>query len=287
MRSLDPMGLILILSSLAPAILQGQESPTPPVAHVESVQDLIERFNPQQKKQFDDASNAFNLQDYAAALAVYKLLLKDFPSNPVLSKFSSEAALNIGDTSFALQPIRPVAQSNPNDWQATSLLIRACAESGDKTCRDSGITHMLDLHKRGLTPPHLQQYMVERVEANDKTLIIYTSLEPWGHYQVFNYAQMFDSAGHLQLRLTVESDDTDQAFFAQQHPKEAAAGLRSFSVDGYEDSGLNDKKQRTETHYTFRFFVGQPDYQTVRDTFVSVANGQTKPLSSRVNMLNQ
>lgn len=287
MRSPDPVSLILTLSILIPATTRGQENPAPAATHIESAQELVERLSPQQKQQYDDANKAFTAQDYAGALTIYKLMLKDLPGDPILSKFSSEAALNTGDATLALETIRPIAQTNPDDWQAASLLTRACAETGDKTCRDSGIAHMLDLHKRGLIPSHTQQYIVERIATGGKTLFVYTSLEPWGHYQVYNYAQMFDEAGHLQLRLTIESDDTDQAFFARQHPKEAAAGLRSFSVDGYEDSGRNDKKQRTETHYTFKFFVGQPEYQTVRDIFVSIANGQTKPLSSRINVLNQ
>jgi Tetratricopeptide repeat len=288
MRSLDPVSLLLILSSLTSTVLRAQENPAPPPpAHIESQQELTDRLSPTQKQQYDDANKSFNAQDYATALSIYRLMLKELPGDPILSKFASEAALNTGDTTFALEVIKPVAQSNPDDWQAAALLTRACAEYGDKTCRDSGITHMLDLHKRSIIPSHTQQYVIERVTTSGKSLIIYSSLEPWGHYQVYNYAQMFDESGHLQLRLTIESDDTDQAFFAQQHAKEAAAGLRSFSLDGYQDSGLNDKKQRTETHYTFKFFVGQPNYETVRDAFVNIANGQTKPVSSRVNVLSQ
>ena len=133
----------------------------------------------------------------------------------------------------------------------------------------------------------MQQYIVERIAVGQKTLVIYTSLEPWGHYHVYNYAQIFDESGHLELRTTIESDDNDQAIFSRQHPKEAAAGLRSFSLDGYQDSGLNEQKQRTETHFTFKFFVGQPSYDVVRDAFISIANGQVKPVSSRVNILGQ
>ena len=96
-----------------------------------------------------------------------------------------------------------IAQARPDDWQAAVLLTRACAEAGDKTCRDAGITHMLDLHKRNLTPPHMQQYVVERIGVGQKTLVINTSLEPWGHYHVFNYAQIYDESGHLQLRVNV------------------------------------------------------------------------------------
>ncbi len=124
---------------------------------------------------------------------------------------------------------------------------------------------MLQLYKNHLTPPHMQQYVVERIRVDQKTVVIHTSLEPWGHYHVYNYAQIFGEDGQLELRVTVESDDADQAFFASQHPKEAAAGLRSYSLDGYQDAGMNKQQQRTEKHFTFKFFVGQPSYDVVRN----------------------
>lgn len=288
MRFRAGAGLIFTMSILSP-FSRGQSTPaeqTEQTTHIESTQDLLARLTPQQKQQYDEAGKAFNTQRFSEAIDTYKLLLKDFPGDPVLSKFLGEAALNKGDTALALNILRPIAQATPDDWQAGVLLTRACAESGDKACRDAGIAHMLDLHKRGLTPPHMQQYIVERVfYSGGKNLAIYTSIEPWGHYHVYNYAQIFDDTGHMELRVTVESDDTDQAFFAKEHPKEAAAGLRSFSLDGYKDSGLNDKKQRIETHLTFKFFVGQPSYDTVREAFLAIASGKLSPSSSRTNVL--
>jgi len=285
MRFRTLASLISILSILTPAVSLSQSTPEEPISHLESTQELIARLTPQQRDQYDLAGNAFNSQQYAEAVHIYNLLLKDLPGDPVLAKFSAEASLNAGDTVVAINALKPIAQASPDDWQAASLLTRACAESGDKTCRDAGIAHMLDLQKHHLTPSHMQQYIVERIKVGQKTLIIYTSLEPWGHYHVYNYAQIFGEDGHLKLRITVESDDTDQALFAKQHPKEAAAGLRGFSLDGYEDAGLNKQQQRTEVHYTFKFFVGEPSYDTVREAFINIANGETLPTSSRLNIL--
>jgi len=214
-------------------------------------------------------------------------LLKDLPGDPVLAKFAGEAALNTGDIAFALETLKPVTRSNPNDWQAVALLTRAYAESGDKAGRDAGIAQMLDLHKRGITPPGTRQFIVERTKVGDHVVLIFASLAPWGSYHAYNYAQIFDQGGRLVLRATVESDDADQATFAKQHPAEAAAGVRGFSLDGYQDKGKNSDGQRVETHYTFKFFTGQPPYDTVRNEFLSIATGQTKPVSSRTNVLSQ
>jgi hypothetical protein len=274
--------LTLLLSSVAG--VGGQEGSAAPV---ETAQALVARLTPAQKQQFDEAGKAYNAGHFADALVAYKLLLRDLPGDPVLAKFAGEAALNIGDTAFALQTLKPVTQSNPNDWQAVALLTRASAESGDKAGRDAGIAQMLDLRKRGIARSRAPQYIVERTKAGDHVVLIFASLEPWGPYHVYNYAQIFDPAGRLSLRTTIESSDADQPAFQKEHPTEAAAGARGFSLDGYQDSGTNSDGKKIETHFTFKFFTGQPSYDTVRDAFLGIANGQLKPVSSRANILSQ
>ncbi len=279
--------LIVLLCFLSPRLLRSQTNPVPAAAHMESSQELLARLTPPQKQQFDEAGKAFDAKRFVDALALYKVLLKDLPGDPVLSKFSSEAAINTGDPGFAVAALEPIAQTNPDDWQAAVLLTRAYAESGDKAGRDAAIAHMLDLHKRGITPQQINQYIVERVKAGDKTVIIFASLEPWGRYHVYDYGRVFDADGHLLLRITVESDDFDQPAFVKNHPAEAAAGVRAFSIDGYRDTGTNNSGQRTETHYTFRLLQSQPTYDALHDAFVSIALGETKPVSSRTNVLSQ
>jgi hypothetical protein len=131
----------------------------------------------------------------------------------------------------------------------------------------------------------MQQYIVERIKVGDNSLLIRASLEPWGNYKVYDLGQVSDPHGTIFLRATVESSDVDQAIFAKEHPKEAADGIRTFSLDAYRETGLNSNDQRTQTHYTFRFFTGQPSYATVRDEFINIANGTSKPVSSRSGLI--
>ncbi len=239
----------------------------------------------QQKAQLADAMTAFQAHRYPEALTLFKQLLTQLPGDALLSKFAANAALNVGDTDFALKIVKPVAQADPNDWQAAALLTRACAESGDKPCRDLAMTQMLDLHRRGLTPSGMQEYQVERLKVDPGTMTIMASFEPWGNYHISNFAQVADGEGKIFLRITVESNDGDQGFFAKEHPKEAADGLRGFSLDAYRETGLNSSGQRTQTHYTYKFFVGQPSYDTVREEFIKIANGKSTPMSSRSNLI--
>ena len=274
-----------ILPIITPKIAFAQASPASPVSQRESTQDLVVRLNPQQKQKFEDAVKLFGAQHYADALAIYKQLLNELQGDVVLSKFASEAALNSGDPGFALNTLKPLAKADPDDWQVVALLTRACAESGDASCRDFGIAHMLDLHRRGITPPTMRDYVVERVKANGNTLIIRMSLEPWGYYRVYALGQVLDSEGRIFLSATLESSDADQALFAKEHPAEASKGIRSFSLDGYLETGTNSKGQRTQTHYTYRFLVGQPSYAALREDFVQIASGKAIPLSSRTNLV--
>ncbi len=227
---------------------------------------------------------AFGAQNYSDALATFKQMLTQVQGDPVIAKFAGEAALNTGDAPFALTVLKPVATSDPADWQAGALLTRTCAELGDTTCRDSGMAHMLDLHRQGITPRRMQQYILEHLKVGENTLTIRTSLEPWGYYKVYDLGQVSGNDGSIFLRITLESADADQIDFAQKYPKEASEGLRRFSLDAYRETGLNANGQRTQTHYTYKFFVGQPGYQMVRDEFIKIATGRAIAMSSRTNL---
>ncbi len=275
---------VAILAMSCPETLMAQASPAP-ASQMETIQDFVARLTPEQKPRFDEGMKDFNAQRYADALAIFKEMLRQFQGDAVLSKLAGEAAINSGDTSFTLSAVKPVAAADPNDWQAAALLVRACAESGDATCRDSGMAHMLDLHSRGVTPARLQQYILERVRVGENTLIVRTSLVPWGPYQVYDLGQVLNGEGQIFMRITLESNNSDQPIFAQQHPKEAAQGLRSFTIDGYRETGLNSNGQRTQTHFTYKWFMGQPSYETVREEFIKIAGGNGKPLTSRPNLV--
>jgi hypothetical protein len=253
----------------------------------ESVQDLIAKLDPEQKALWDQAAKAFNSQRYADALVTYKGLLAKIPSDPILSEFASEAALNSSDNAFALAILKPLAANDPNDWQAVSLLARACAESGDTACRDSNLAHLMELHKQGVAPPNLRQFVLERVKIGDNTLVVLPSLEPIGFYKVYDLGRLMDRNGNIFMRITIESGDFDQSTFAKEHPTEAALGTRAFSLDAYRETGLNGNGQRTQTHFTYRYYVGQPTYEQVRQAFIDVANGKATPSSSRTGLIVQ
>ena len=254
-------------------------------AQMESTQDLITKLNPQQKQIFDGAVQAFSVRRYSDALAKFKALLDELPSEVILSKFACESALNSGDRAFAVSVLKPIATTDSIDWQAVALLTRACAESGDTACRDRGMARMLDLHRQGITPNGMKNYTLEHVTVGDKMLEIKTSIEPWGYYRVYELGKVSNAQGDVFLQITLESADAEQPLFAKEHPKEAADGQRGFSLDAYLDTGRNSSGQLTQTHYTYSFFVGQPAYDKVREEFIKIASGKATALSSRSNLI--
>ena len=275
--------VILILSS--PVALSAQAISANGASHIETRQDLLAHVTPAQAQEFMNADKAYSAHQFSEALARLKTLETELPDDPLVRKLAASAALQAGDTAVALEQLRPIAQASADDWQAAALLTQAYAESGDKVNRDAGMAHMQDLHKRGLTPPTLKQYTVERVSLGNNTLVIQSSLEPWGPYNVYDFGQVSDKEHTTFLRIIVESADADQPVFANEHPKEASQGLRQFSLDAYRETGLNSSGQRTQTHYTFQFFAGLPSYETVRDAFISVATGKASAISSRSNLI--
>ena len=93
---------------------------------------------------------------------------------------------------------------------------------------------------------------------------------------------MYNSGGRQILRLTLESGDADQPAFAREHPDLAARGDRAYSLDGYGPDQHTPEGRLIQSHYTYAFFAGRPDYDTVRGLMLGAAEGTVKPRSSRI-----
>jgi len=278
---------ILALAASLPTAAHGQAIAAPARKASETIADLLDKMNEDQRTRFNQGRTAYTEKRYSDAMVIHQALLKDFPGDPVLLKFCSQSAIQNNDPGFAVKTLKPIAESDPQDWQAAAMLMRGCAETGDTACRDAELTHLLDLHSQGITPPNLRELAVEHLKVGDKTLAINFSLIPWGPYKTYAAGDVNDAAGKLLMTISLESSDFDQASFAKDHPDDAARGVRLFSLDAYEETGTNSSGQRTQTHYTYKFFTGQPSYATIRQDFIDVAGGKAKPVSSRSGLVVQ
>jgi hypothetical protein len=277
--------LAVLASLLVAPIRAGCQANAATEAHVETGEELDARLTPAQRQQFDAAKKAQLAKQYAEASANFKALLRDLPGDSLLTKWSSDAALEMGDSAYALGVLKPLVLANPEDWQAVSMLARAAAESGDGQTRNAAMINMGMLRQHGITPPNMLDYVLERMKVGENVMTIRCSLVPWGPYKVYYVGRVADAKGVTFLHISLESSDGDQVFFAKQHAKEAAAGLREFTLDAYRETGVNQAGQRTQTHFTYKYFMGQPPYDTVREEFTNIANGKTSPISSRTGLI--
>ncbi len=277
--------LVVIASLLGAPIRAGCQANAAKEMHVETEEELDARLTPAQRQQFDAAKKAQLAKQYEEASADFKALLQDLPGDSLLTKWSSDTALEMGDSAYALGALKPLVLANFEDWQAVSMLARAAAESGDRQTRNAAMINLGMLRQHGITPPNMLDYVLERMKVGENVMTIRCSLVPWGPYKIYYIGRVADAKGVTFLHISLESSDGDQMLFAKQHANEAAAGLREFTLDAYRETGLNQAGQRTQAHFTYKYFMGQSPYDTVREEFTNIANGKISPISSRTGLI--
>jgi hypothetical protein len=282
-RALSAVVAAILIASVCAQAPAGPASPQRSDT-LETQQDLYARLTASQQQSFDNAMLALKEKRYADALEAERKLLAEMPGDPLLAEYASEAALNIDAPAFAVTQLQSVVKSAPGDWRAALLLVRACGQTANGTCRNEEMEHLANLHHGGVLPAGVASYLVEKVKVGPNTVAIGMFLEPWGRYGAHAMAEVTDDSGKRLQRVFLESADFDQPLFAKENPAAAAKGLRSFSLDGYVDTGTNDLGQRTETHMTYNFYVGEPSYDVLRADLVKIVAGNAKVLSSRTGI---
>ena len=235
---------------VAPMRVVSQEN-TATAPHTETENELDARLTLGQRQQFDAAKKAQQATHYEEALAGFKALLQAFPGDSLLTKWTSDAAIEMGNSAYAASLLKPLVQQNFEDWQAVSMLARAAAESGDRQTRDAAMFNMAMLRQHGLNLP---QYTVERLAVGQNAMTVRCFLIPFGPYKAYYIGRVTDPKGFNFLTISLESSDADQLQFAKEHAQEAAAGVRVFTLDAYRETGLNPAGQRTQSHFTYKFF---------------------------------
>lgn len=237
--------------------------------------------SPDLQAQFEHARQQAASGDWPGALASLKPLHLILPDDVDLTRFIVEAAIDAGDSAYALSQLKPLVDSKPGNWQELMLMARAYAEAHDAANRDAALTTLEDLHHFGRHAKlnAVQVFLVERVPLEKGHFDLYYSLVPWSRYNIFEMARVYNAAGQQVSRLTLESNDFEQAQWAKTHTQQAAQGMRFFSMDGYTEQISADGKH-TQTHFTYGFFDGRPTYEAVRDKMAAIANGKVGPMSS-------
>ncbi|MFZ0662982.1 MAG: tetratricopeptide repeat protein [Acidobacteriaceae bacterium] len=220
-----------------------------------------------------------NLQarNYAAALTGAKAILTDHPTSSKANKLVGVIFLDQQKPSDALPYFQKALQLAPNDAGVHGLLLQAYAESGDKAGRDKQRAILRRYHSDGKHPEFAQipSYLIETIPVGNKIIQAAEFYQPTGEFHFYYRFNIFDSAGHIQSFIALESDDADQVLYAQQNPKQAAAGQRRFSLDGYSKSADGHVIQALYT-----FYDGKPTYDNVRALVIKLVQSGKSPVAA-------
>jgi tetratricopeptide (TPR) repeat protein len=216
-------------------------------------------------------------RDFDSALIGAKAILAASPDSPKANKLVGVVLLDQQKSAGALPYFQKALHLAPDDPTVNALLLQAYAESGDTVHRDQQRAILRGYHSDGRHPVFAQipSFLVETIPVGDKTIQAMEFYEPSGQFHFYYRFNVFNAVGHIQSFFALESDDADQPLFAKQHPKQAAAGERRFSLDGY--------SRAVDGHVTqalYMFFDGQPSYDAVRALIVKLVQEGKSPVAA-------
>lgn len=243
---------------------------------------------PDQKQMLDKAKQDFHAENWSEAFREFKELHSQYPTDAKISEYLAESALNTGSTELAISLMEPIRKASPERWQASALLARAYAESNRDSERDAEIANLKQMHDTKFAPKiaQLQMLLLERRVLPNGSVRIWYGLEPWGKFNTYLFAKIYDAQGVETYHIALDSSDTDQALWAKSHSKEAAAGERVFFLDGYSPTEKKPDGTLTFTQALLATFDGKPAYDRVRDQILAIASGHMSPLATTSKQLN-
>lgn len=257
--------------------LSAQQTAAPANAEVSQAHhDSIAELPPEQHALFDALREAVQQGRDTDVLADGKKLLLGLQANTSLADFVTQvtagAAIETGDTNYALTLIKPFVDAHPKDWHAAALLVRIYAESGEKALRDQQIAHLLDLHKQTSDSDFakLHIFPIQKIKLHSGYAVFLYPFEPLKPYNTYLVAMIYTSDGKSDYRLEIGSEDADQAFFKPKKP-----GERRFSIDSYRKNEKN--ASWPESQALHGFIDGVFDFDTMRDSMMKIANAEESP----------
>lgn len=229
--------------------------------------------SPDLNQRMRDAQQAFAAGDCVRAQAAFREVIAADPKNFAAHVMSAHCLLRQNDYATAADEFRRALEVRPEAPPALLGLIQAYALSGDMTRRDAEIDHLRALIKAGKIPKSIR-FVRERFTAGESSVIVseYPTLSLLRSRFLF---EVFDPQQKLTERLELVSRETEQTSFREQHPREAAAGTRHFSLVSSRPMQPNTSNETTVRVYA----RGEPAYKQVVEDVKGVLAGHT--LSAR------
>lgn len=226
------------------------------------------------KSRMDQGIGAFRAHDYKGALSVFNEVTAQDPSNILAHNLAGNCSMELRDFPAAIRSFQHALQLQPDQPQNLGGLVRSYAQAGMSKERDATLERLHELSKAGRLPANFS-YIFDSFPAGDRSVLVTEFPQLAGQFHFRYYFNVYDATGKFVRRVALESDDVDQTSWAKQHPKEAAAGGRAFSLDGYSQSVSG------VTHSLYKFYDdGEPPYGQVRADVEKLLAGALKPATS-------
>lgn len=233
-------------------------------------------LTPEQRSLFEDLNYKFGTDDFRGALAEARSLHEQVPQNDTITKFYAEAAINTGEEVLASTLLADLSRTNPDDPQVLSLQAHLYGQQHDVDKRDVILKRIQDLHDSGKPAPSV--VIVERHPLPDGGAVRLSDyIVPQSRFHIVLMADFLDASGQRTKRIALESDDIDQLKFKQEHPDQAAAGVRIYSMDSYSEIRNGSGQVVSQQHSTLCpvpecFMTGRPPYELFRKTVLGSAS---------------
>jgi tetratricopeptide (TPR) repeat protein len=211
---------------------------------------------------------AFQQQDYAGALRIFRQVIAADPSDIVAYNVAANCSLQLHDYPSAIDSFKHALQLQPDEYHNVSGLMRAYTLAGMAPERDELRKHIVDLERAGKLPPAFN-YVFDTFDADGRKIEVAEFLKIQGFYGERYRFKVFNSGGKQIFCVTLESDELEQKAWAAEHKQEAASGGRRFSLDGY----------ASDSHSTYSFYDGEPPYEQVREEVKQVLAGKKQAIS--------
>lgn len=201
------------------------------------------------------------------ALQKARAIVQIYPDNLQANLMTGAVLLELNRSAEAVPYFSKAVAAQPDDPHMHSLLLEAYAESGDKAHRDEERATLRRFHSDGrhLAFSEVHGYMIERIPVGNLAVEAIEYFAPEGRYHFRYRFDVYDTSQKMIEFIALASEDEDQAFFAQSHPKEAKAGVRRFSLDRY-----------TQNQQALLGFIdGEPSYDDLRARVVKIIQADT------------
>jgi tetratricopeptide (TPR) repeat protein len=223
------------------------------------------------KSRMEEGIAAFRAHDYKRALSIFNEVTAADPNNIMAHNLAGNCSMDIRDFPAAIQSFQRALQIQPDQPQNLAGLVQSYAQAGMTKERDATLEHLHELSKAGRLPENFS-YVFDSFAVGDRSVLVTEFPQLSGQFHFRYHFNVYDATGKFVSRVALESDDGDQIEWAKQHPKEAAAGGRMFSLDGYRSASGRF------THSGYKFYDdGEPPYDRVRADVEKILAGAIKP----------